>query len=214
MKAYKFIISIFSLWVLCVLPACSNPAPPPTLPPTDISNPPAMTSGQYAVYKTERVFKAPLEPLRFFIQDGNKIVAAMEETDTIKKPIDVVVLSGTWPEINAVRRLKFSDGHYVMERVIENNFPTLFRYQVWNFTARAGQNLDYAVGEQKWTVLEDGRSKLTWTYALRPNARFKRYFVQRFVERDMRPLMDTALDTVKAQADTAFENAFPPVDFK
>ncbi|MEL6363102.1 MAG: hypothetical protein AAFR21_18710, partial [Pseudomonadota bacterium] len=101
-------------------------------------------------------------------------------------------------------RLEFSDGHYTLEQVLENDFPTLFRYQVWDFTAAAGNNLEYAVGQQAWEVLPDGRSKLTWTYSLKPNAGYKRFFVQRFVNNDMRPLMENALDVVKAQADEAF----------
>ncbi len=184
--------------------ACAGSVAPPSEPPQYTGTAPDLSGGQYAVYETERIFIAPLEPLRAFIEDGNKIVAAMEETDNIKKPVDVVVLSGTWPEEGAVRRLEFSDGHYTLERVLENDFPTLFRYQVWNFTAAAGNNLDYAYGQQAWEALPDGRSKLTWTYSLKPNAGYKRFFVQRFVNNDMRPLMENALDVVKAQADEAF----------
>ena len=187
-----------------ILSACAGTVSPPTAPPEYTGSAPDLSGGKYAVYETERVFQAPLESLREYIADGNKIVSAMEETDNIKKPIDVVVLSGTWPEQDAVRRLEFSDGHYTLERVLENNFPGAFRYQVWNFTAAAGNNLDYALGEQTWTSLPDGTTKLTWTYSLKPNAGYKRFFVQRFVDNDMRPLMDNALDTVKAQADAAF----------
>ncbi|MEM0985512.1 MAG: hypothetical protein AAGJ32_04640 [Pseudomonadota bacterium] len=184
--------------------ACTGTVAPPSEPPQYTGSAPDLTGGRYAVYETERIFDAPLEPLRAFIEDGNKIVAAMEETDNIKKPVDVVVLSGTWPEEGSVRRLEFSDGHYTLERVLENDFPTLFRYQVWDFTAAAGNNLDYALGQQAWERLPDGRSKLTWTYSLKPNAGYKRFFVQRFVNNDMRPLMENALDVVKVQADAAF----------
>ena len=184
--------------------ACTSTVSPPSSPPEYTGIAPELTGGKYAVYETERVFNAPLEPLRAFIEDGNKIVAAMEETDNIKKPVDVVVVSGTWPQEGSVRRLEFSDGHYTLERVLENDFPTLFRYQVWDFTAAAGNNLDYALGQQAWQVLPDGRSKLTWTYSLKPNAGYKRFFVQRFVNNDMRPLMEKALDVVKFQADAAF----------
>lgn len=188
------------------LTACGDNSPPET-PPTNTANYPEITEGKYAVYETERVFNAPLVPLRRFIEDGNKIVAAMEETDRIKKPVDVVVLEGTWPEEGSVRRVELSDGHFAMERVLVNDFPTLFRYQVWDFTAAAGNNLDYAIGQQSWEVLDNGQSKLTWTYSLRPNAGYKRVFAQRFVDNDMRPLMENALDTVKDQADVEFASA-------
>lgn len=202
MKALFAKVSVVAASVALV--ACAGNVAPPSIPPSDVNSAPEISGGPYATYETVRVFDAPLEPLRRYIADGNKIVAAMEETDNIKKPVDVVVLSGTWPEVGAVRRLEFSDGHYTLERVLENAFPTLFRYQVWDFTAAAGNNLDYAVGQQAWEVLPDGRSQLTWTYSLRANAGFKRPFVQRFVNNDMRPLMENALDTVQAQANAAF----------
>lgn len=189
-----------------VLAACSSTSSPPSEPPAYTGTAPDITGGEYAIYETERIFNAPLESLRAFIEDGNKIIAAMEETDNIKKPVDTVVVHGIWPEEGAVRRLEFSDGHYTLERVLENDHPTLFRYQVWDFTAAAGNNLDYAVGQQAWEARPDGTSKLTWTYSLKPNAGYKRFFVQRFVNNDMRPLMDNALDVVKAQADEAFSD--------
>lgn len=196
-------LPVVALTALCLI-GCSETRLPPEVPPAYTGEAPEITEGKYAVYETERIFNAPLIAVRRYIEDGNKIVSAMEETDNIKKPVDVVVLSGTWPETDSVRRLEFSDGHYALERVIKNDFPTLFRYQVWNFTAAAGDNLEYAVGQQAWTELDAGRSKLVWTYSLRPNADYKQFFVQRFVNNDMRPLMDRALDAVKKQVDEAF----------
>lgn len=195
---------VATLCSVIILASCSSIQAPPDIPPAYTGEYPEITEGAYATYETTRVFNAPLEPLRLFIEDGNKIVAAMEETDNIKKPVVVVVLSGDWPEEGAVRRLEFSDGHYTLERVIESNFPTLFRYQVWDFTTAAGNNLDYAIGQQAWQQIDSNQSKLTWTYSLRPNASFKRFFVQRFVDNDMQPLMDNALDKVQAQANDAF----------
>jgi len=202
MKFSKTILAV--LVSTMVLGACSSAKTPPSEPPTYNGSSPAITEGAYATYKTSRVFNAPLEPLRHYISEGNKIVSAMEEIDNIKKPVDVKVLSGTWPDTGAVRRLEFSDGHYTLERVIENDFPTVFRYQVRNFTSAAGDNLDYAVGDQVWEVLSTGQSKLTWTYALRPNAGYKRFLIQRFVDNDMQPLMNTALDKVQLQVNAAF----------
>lgn len=189
---------------LFMLTACTGDRPPPSEPPAYDGTAPELIDGRYATFETTRVFDAPLEPLRAFIEDGNKVVAAMEETPNIKKPVDVVVLSGTWPEEGSVRRLEFSDGHYTLERVLKNEFPYLFQYQVWEFTAESGKHLDYAVGQQAWEVLPDGRSELTWTYSLRPNAGYKRGFAQRFIDSDMKPLMENALDVVVEQANQAF----------
>lgn len=203
MTRLKISVALLATAILAVS-ACAGNVAPPSTPPEYMGTAPDVSGGKYAVNKTERVFDAPLEPLRAFVTDGNRIVEAMEETDNIRKPVDLVILSGTWPEEGAVRRLEFSDGHYTLERVLENDYPTLFRYQVWNFTSSAGKNLEYGLGEQVWTSLPDGTTKLSWTYSLKPNAGHKRFFVQRFLNNDLRPLMDNALDKVKAQADTAF----------
>lgn len=201
------LILLLSVVLISILGACASNVAPPSQPPIyEKGTAPQLKDGPYAVYEAERIFNAPLEPLRLFIEDGNKIVAAMEETENIKKPVDVVVLSGTWPEEGAVRRLEFSDGHYTLERVLKNEFPTVFRYQVWDFTAASGKHLDYALGQQSWEVLPDGQSKLTWTYKLRPNAGFKRPIVQRFINTDMKPLMENALDVVVEQANDHFAN--------
>ncbi|MEM9177004.1 MAG: nuclear transport factor 2 family protein, partial [Myxococcota bacterium] len=169
-----------------------------------------------AVYETTRTFAAPLVPLRRWIEEENRIVAAMEETERIRKPVGVEVLHGTWPEPGAVRRVELADGHFVLERVLVNDFPALFRYQVWNYTSAAGKSLSYAVGQQAWEVAPGGGATLTWTYRLKPDAFYKRPFVQRFVDEDMRPLMDRALDAVQRRAETHFAGSLPgptdPVD--
>lgn len=191
---------------LALMTGCSLQVEPPETPPTYTGSAPPIAEDGYAVYETRRVFDAPLEPLRRYIDEGSRIVANMEETDRIRKPIESVVLFGTWPEVESVRRLEFSDGHFVLERVIENEFPTLFRYQVWNYTSEAGRNLAYAIGEQSWRELPDGRSELTWTYRLMPNAAYKRPFVQRFTNTDMRPLMESALDRLQTEVNAHFQS--------
>ncbi|MEM6545507.1 MAG: hypothetical protein AAF680_11410 [Pseudomonadota bacterium] len=204
------ILPICSVLMLVALLGCEREIAPPAIPPSNVDSAPPIRDGAYAVYETSRTFSAPLVPLRRWIEKDSKIVAAMEETDRIKKPVAVVVLKGDWPDVNAVRRLEFSDGHYVLERVLENNFPTLFRYQIWNYTSAAGRNLSYAIGQQAWESSESGGAKLTWTYRLMPNAAYKRPFVQRFVDSDMRPLMDNALDRVQSWAIEAFSAATAP----
>lgn len=189
------------------LSACATKLAPPASAPTTYSDPPAISKTGYAVYKTTRVFDAPLVELREWIKGGARIVAAMEDTDRIKKPIEVKVVTGTWPQVGSVRWLKFGDGHYVFERVIVNEFPSIFRYQVWDHSNRAVErNIHYAVGQQAWHVNDSGEAELTWTYKLKPRGVIRRPFVQSFVNRNMRPLMDNALDVVLEQSKDAFPN--------
>ncbi len=186
------------------LSACSSTKAPPENPPQYTGQAPELSGKGYASHVATRVFNAPIEPLREYIQEEHRIVAAMEETDDIKKPVDLVYLHGDWPEEGAVRRLEFSDGHYALERVLKNDYPTYFQYQVWSFTNAAGSNLKYATGIQEWRDLGDERTEMTWTYKAKPNAGYKHFFVQRFVSNSLKPLMENALDVVQVQVEEHF----------
>jgi len=203
------LVKVFiSAMLTVVLSACVTQVRPPESEPTTYKEPPQIVDRGYAVYEAKRVFKAPLVALRKWIEKDSKIVAAMEETDRIKKPVDTKVVSGTWPEVGSVRWIKFSDGHYVFERVLVNDFPTLFRYQVWDHSSSVAKNISYAVGQQSWQVLRSGEAELTWTYKLQPKGFIRKPFVQNFVNQNMRPLMDSALDKIVEQSEKAFSR--PP----
>ncbi|GAB5414259.1 MAG: hypothetical protein Cons2KO_18620 [Congregibacter sp.] len=131
----------------------------------------------------------------------------MEETDRIKKPVEVQVVSGVWPEPGSVRWLRFSDGHYAHERVLIQDLPRLFRYQVYNLTSAAGAHLAYARGQQEWRELPDGRSEISWTYEIRPNLALKRPFIKSFLDNDMKPFMDGALERMAATAERHFRDS-------
>ncbi|MEM6474740.1 MAG: SRPBCC family protein [Pseudomonadota bacterium] len=187
---------------LSLIACTSNPAPPGA--PPELTAPPALSDGWHAVFQTTKVIDAPLEPLQAWIGASNEIVAAMEETDQIKKPVEVKVVSGIWPEEGSVRWLKFSDGHYTYERVLENNLPASFDYQVWGITSSASDHITYARGRQDWRTLADGTSEFTWTYTLRPNSIIKRPFVSGFLSSDMKPFMEGAIGRMAAKAETEF----------
>ncbi|EAQ28857.1 hypothetical protein NAP1_14698 [Erythrobacter sp. NAP1] len=140
-----------------------------------------------------------------WIVASNELVLAMEETEQIKKPVDVRVVSGNWPEKGSVRWVKLSDGHYTYERVLENRLPEHFSYQIWGLTSSASDHITYAKGQWDWREVEDDKSEFTWTYSLRPNSFIKRPFVSSFLESDMRPFMEGAIDrmTVKAEGEFA-----------
>lgn len=194
----------FMVLAVCLsLIACSSNPAPPSAPP-QLTTPPPVSDGWHATFQTTQVIDAPLLGLQKWIGASNEIVAAMEETDQIKKPVEVKVVSGTWPEKGAVRWLKFSDGHYTYERVLENSLPASFDYQVWGITSSASDHITYARGKQDWRKLDDGSSEFTWTYQLRPNSIIKRPFVSSFLKSDMKPFMEGALGRMAAKAETEF----------
>ena len=190
--------------LVLALSACSGNPAPPTSPPA-LGEAPAIEEGWHATYRTTKVFDAPLEPLLAWLSSGEEpLLAAMEETDRIKKPVELKVVRGQWPEVGAVRWLRFSDGHYTYERVLVSDLPRRFQYQVFGLTSEAADHITYARGQQEWRALPDGRTELVWTYELRPNSIIKRPFVQDFLDSEMKPFMDGALDRVAVRAKAQF----------
>ncbi|MGF1543889.1 MAG: SRPBCC family protein [Parvularculaceae bacterium] len=98
----------------------------------------------------------------------------------------------------AARRLTLADGHYVIERVLENR-PDFFKYQVWVFTNAAGRGVDQIVGEQRFTETADGVT-FEWTYNIKPKNALTRIFVRRVANRDIRPFLQNGIDGFAAAA--------------
>lgn len=199
----KLSSSILATSLLVSLAACAGNPAPPNGPPA-LTEAPPIEEGWHAEFVTVKVIDAPLEPLQAWIGKSNELVSEMEETDQIKKPVEVKVVSGNWPETGSIRWLRFSDGHYTFERVLENRLPDHFRYQVWGITSSAKSHITYAQGQQDWRVLEDGKSEFKWTYRLRPNSIIKRPFVQGFLDNDMKPFMEGAIGRMAANAEAEF----------
>lgn len=137
---------IFLTLIAAALAACSTVEPPET-PPSDVTSFPPLVDGGYASTTIQGDFPMPLEETRAWLADGNKIVALMESTENIAKPVDTVYFTGDWPEAGATRRVELEDGHFVLERVI-SNVPEQFEYQIWAMTNAAGQNVDHIHGIQ------------------------------------------------------------------
>lgn len=198
----KIILSGLAL----TLVACAGTVAPPDVLPSDVTTYPEITNKGYASHIVVQEFNVPREWLRNWLNEDTHFVNAMEETENIKKPVEITILSGTWPEPGATRRVVLSDGHATLERVIQNDYPGLFQYQIWGLTSKAGQNLSYVLGTQIYEPINDGAgTRLNWTYALKPDAGFKKPFVSRFVNSDIRPFLDNAAAKVARQAEAEYK---------
>ena len=186
------------------LAACSSTVTPPAIPPSDVTTFPALSDGGYASTTVTGLYPMGLAETRAWIADGNKIVAEMEPTENIAKPSDIVYLTGDWPEPGATRRVEMTDGHFVLERVLSNT-DDRFEYQIWGLTSAAGRNVEHVHGIQAFEELADGTTQLTWTYKVKPDAGFKRPFVQRFVNKDITPFLTQAVENTVALANTQMD---------
>lgn len=182
-----------------IITACSSTPAPPAVPPSDFSTKPAITGKGYAQTVIVQDFPMERAALRAWLEDGNKVVAAMDGGEDFAGPVDAVYFEGEWPSTGATRRVELSDGHFVLEKVLSNT-EAAFEYQIWNATNEVGKNVSYVHGIQAFEPLSDSETRMTWTYKVKPNAGFKRPFVQRFVNNQMQPMLSGALTTLAEDA--------------
>ena len=194
--------SVTGLAAMVMLVACSSVAPP-DVPPSDIASYPALAEDGYASVTLTRDFDVPRDWLRGWLAETSAFTKNFESTDDIAKPASTEVLSGEWFEPGSVRRVRLEDGHYVLERIV-NNTPERLEYQIWAFTNAAGKNVDHIRGVQQFEALDADSTRFTWTYAALPNAGFKRPFVRRFVDSEVRDYLESSLDKTVVDAEAAY----------
>ncbi|MEM0928628.1 MAG: hypothetical protein AAGI89_04965 [Pseudomonadota bacterium] len=160
--------------IALVLASCTS-SQPPDVPPPYVDPPEVATDG---FVSTVSVVDVPmgLEDFRAFLIE-QPFIGFLAPTETIFPPVSEEALQGEWLNVGAVRRLTLGDGHYVIERVLENE-PEIFRYQVWVFTNDAARGVEQIVGEQRFTRIDDTTTRFEWSYNVKPRSFLTRPFVK------------------------------------
>ncbi len=184
--------------LLAALAACTAPAVP-TSPPTLSTPPPVATDGFLTAY-AEAVIPMDVPELRAFMAE-QPLIDFLRPTENIANPVVSEVLDGTWDEPGAVRWLRLADGHYVVERVLENE-PDLFRYQVFVFTNATGRGVEQIVGEQRFVPV-DGGTKFEWSYNVLPT----NFITRQIVGGSMAEIEGFIADGLRSFAEAAREEA-------
>ncbi|MEM8592154.1 MAG: SRPBCC family protein, partial [Pseudomonadota bacterium] len=68
-----------------------------------------------------------------------------------------------------------------------------FLYQVWGFTASNARALSHIRGEFRYEPVENGQTRVTWTYSIAPRFFLVRPFVRSFLKNDFAPFMESGL---------------------
>lgn len=148
---------------------------PPSSPPAYSDPPPVATQG-FETVTVVKEFPLSVPRLRAFME-ANPIINFMKPTDSIAGPAELEILEGTWPNPGAVRRVKLTDGHYVIERITKNQ-PEIFQYQIWVFTNAAGRGVEQIVGEQRFIATGRNTTRFEWDYRVKPTSGVTRLFVK------------------------------------
>lgn len=170
-------LPLLALGLTIILAACSEPSIP-TEPPELTTPPEVATSGFLTAY-AEQTIAMPVAGLRKFMEE-QPLTSFLEPTENIANPVGSNVIQGVWPNPGAFRWLKLADGHYVIERILENE-ADFFKYQVFIFTNATGQGVEQIVGEQRFVPVNGG-TRLEWTYNVLPTNFVTRQFVRRSMD--------------------------------
>ena len=127
---------------------------------------------------------------------GTNKIAGVERTEMIR---------GTWPEPGAQRRVIRKDGNRSLEEVLQNTWPTSFRYEVWGFTDREGILANYLVGEFQYSGVPNG-TLVKWTYSFHRRSTLATPLLSMVVQNRVPEFMRTALVHMKEQAEEAYKN--------
>lgn len=124
---------------------------------------------------TEQTINMSVDELRAF-DVNHPLTSFLEPTKNIANPVESQVIQGEWPNQGAYRWLKLADGHYVVERILENE-PEFFKYLVFIFTNATGRGVEQIVGEQRFVPVNGG-TRFEWTYNVLPTNLLTRQFVR------------------------------------
>ena len=161
---------------------------------SEISDPPALRSdGGYLINTETAIFEGPVKDVIAALQTPETgVLAHVANTDRIPAITGMEALLGEFPNENAIRRLTFSDGSEVVERVIENSADR-FAYQVWGLTSSNARALSHIRGEFKYEAVSPSETRVTWEYAIAPRVFLVRPFVRSFLRNDFAPFMESGL---------------------
>ena len=165
--------------------------------PPDGSNPPPLAdAGDYLTNTETATFNGSREDVLAFLADPG-LTSFLKPTDRIPAIEKVTILSGTWGEAGAVRRVALADGGYTAERILEAN-RDVFSYQIWDLTSRAGRGIDHIRGDIRYEDAGDGQTHIVWTYSILPKTSLLRGPIGSFLEQDFQPFMENGLNDMAA----------------
>jgi len=152
---------------------------------------PALQNSAHAEYKAERIINLPPEIVRTLFDNG-LLDESLPMNTKIARPKSARNIAKTWPAPKARRRVTLDDGSYVAEDVLMN-VPGRFQYQSWGFSSARGGNVAYSISDYQFLDAGNGTTRFIWTYRMKAKNGFVQRFLDRFVESEFGPFMESGL---------------------
>ena len=196
-------ISLLVLFLSIPVVGCAGgPMPPPL----DARSPrPPLDQDGFVSHTEEITVHVPMEFLHEWRHGSSgHLENTLRGTNKIAGVARTEMINGTWPEPGARRRVIRRDGNQSLEEVLQNTWPTSFRYEVWGFTDRERILADYLVGEFQHGNAPDG-TLVKWTYSFHRRWALATPLLSMVVRDRVPEFMQTALLNMKEQAEVAYK---------
>jgi hypothetical protein len=119
-----------------------------------------------------------------------------------------------WNKAGLSRTVYFADGSTSQETMLTHNAPTSFSYKNDSFTSPVlGALMSRMEGEWLFTKLNEGKTKIEWTYRTIPTNFFARVLISVVLIRFFKQMLQQAIDISKKDLETGNLTGanFPPV---
>lgn len=173
------------------------------IPPSGSATAPAIQDTTHIVYTATIDFPLSQKTVSNWIYGGFKILAARGQTEHFETPIDVVGVSGTWAQVDSVRRIEYADGHYSLEKALLAR-PYYFKSLNWAMTKPERQGVDYTIMEYSLEPVSDNASRFSWSIHIMPNENYATSGSRRAVEEGLQQWMDDTLYQLYSMASSEF----------
>lgn len=173
----------------------------PSTPPEYTEPRPEPRTDGYVSATHSVVIDAPREAVhRWNTEPDRDLGDLIESSDGFPEIVDTETIWGEWnPEGDRSgdrRRVMFSDGHSLAEEVLVDTSER-FRYIIWGFTDFRRLAVDHGTAEFLFED-EGERTRITWTYQLRPTTTLVRPFVADFMTTTMSAMMSDTLEAMRS----------------
>lgn len=196
-------ILLFAFFLVAVLSTLTLAwAAAPKRPPDSNAVRPPVDQGGFVSHTEEVTIQVPLQFLHEW-RKGKSLETQLRGTNRLAGVARTEMIQGTWGEVGARRRVVRKDGNQSLEEILESTPPTLFRYEVWGFTDRAGLLTNYLVGEFQHHEVPGG-TLVKWTYSFHRRSLLTEPFLSIMVRSRIPEFMRSTLQRTKQEAEQAY----------
>jgi len=199
-SAPQIVIGILSISILVVVSTTARQSP---LNPS--STPPPVDHDGFVRHTEVITVQVPMQFFRHWRQtSAGHLENTLRGTSKIAGVAYTEMIRGRWPQPGARRRVVRKDGNESLEEVLENSWPTRFRYEVWGFTDQERILTNYLVGEFQYREVPGG-TEVRWTYSFHRRHLLIEPILSIEVRNRVPEFMQTALRNLKEEAEDAYK---------